>query len=173
MQEVVYSVIKQELADKFYLDFDSRRIDWEAWLNLYNKTCVCRQARLAPMLDDSKLARPAEILLSMIETFSVHMATESTYVGNVELQLALHALILIRFEPNGGRNSLGDTIRPMIEEILSYHEKVIPSRAQFDTLSAIISKLYTRFKHMQTPVIDGKLVYPPGKIMGIHSVTNW
>lgn len=169
MQEVVYSVIRPDLADGYYLDFDSRRIDWERWLIPYARTSINRQGRSAPTLK-GRLSGKIDTLLSMIETFALHMAIENTYIGNVELQLALHALITLRFEPNG--SSLGDAIRPMIEEILMHYEREL-TWEQFDMLSCIISKLCTRFKHLQTPVIDGKLVYPPGKIMGVNAAVNW
>lgn len=168
MQEIVRSVIRQDLVDGFYLDFDSRQINWESWHALYIWTRISRQLRNAPKLDSPKLSGKIETLLTLAETFAVHMATTGNYIGNVELQLVLHSLIVLRFEPHG--TSLGLDIAPLISEITEYYRTKID---EHEDLELIMNKFAIRFKHMQTPVIDGKLVYAPGLIMGIDRATNW
>lgn len=170
MQDAVRSVIRPDLADGFYLDFDSRQINWEAWHDLYTQTCISRQLRNSPRLESPKISGKVEILLSLAETFAVRMAQTGDYLGNVELQLVLHSLICIRFEPHG--ESLGDAIMPLILEITeSQRDKM--SVDDIEDMELIMNKFAARFKHMQTPVIEGKLVYRPGIIMGIDAATNW
>ena len=84
MQDIVHAVIKPELADGFYLDYETRRINWDEWTHDYMRTADSRLHRGSPRLDFPSLSSKVETLLALAETFAKHMALDDTYIGNVE-----------------------------------------------------------------------------------------
>lgn len=168
MQELIYSVIRRDLADGLYLEYETKAIDWSDWFIPFLEVKKARIRRCAPLLEE-RCAESVETLLALIETFVAYMAINGTYIGNVELQLALHSLIMLRFEPAG--TSLGSTIEPLLRELAAC--SYVKSTVYENTYNSIMAEVIERFRRMHTPVLDGKLVYGPGKVMGCDAPNDW
>ena len=162
----------EKLATGYYLDYDSVKIDWDAWAVPYSLASASRQLRQAPRIDRAVVGGKVEILLTMIEAFAMNMCDTMTPRGSAELQLALHALILTRLEPFGG--SLGDAITPMLLEIRNYRmSKMDADYAGASMFSRMMEEAVRRFEEMHTPVLDGNLMYAPQSFFGVDKTTNW
>jgi hypothetical protein len=178
MENIVSSVLE--------LNIVGIRVDWEGWLAPYAHTEYCRRMRRAPAPDDSMdddMKAKTETLIVLIETFARVLATTGTASnGSVELQLALHGLIALRFRQHPV--PVGERVLPLLREMSTYLCRSAMPPGDEDAVrrcALITDEIVERYDNMASPVFvssgadggDAELLYPNPKIFGVDSAFEW
>lgn len=161
-QEVVLKYIPKDFAEHHYIG--GERIYWEKWAEFYADTLAMRRARGAKDVPPhAEYDYKAVGLVALFECFA--FALTRTYIGNFEIQIVMHLLILECHRKGPTR------VMPKIQAVFEEIEHAMElAKGQYKWWSEDAVSKYERvykeglrrFKTHHTPMIGYSPVYHSG-----------